>query len=39
MLPKDLRVLDALPLLATGKTDYVTLSALARLGESEEMAA
>jgi acyl-CoA synthetase (AMP-forming)/AMP-acid ligase II len=39
MLPKDLRVLDALPLLATGKTDYVALNALARLGESEEIAA
>jgi acyl-[acyl-carrier-protein]-phospholipid O-acyltransferase/long-chain-fatty-acid--[acyl-carrier-protein] ligase len=41
MLPKDVRVVDALPALATGKTDYVTLNALARsegtsLGERDE---
>jgi acyl-[acyl-carrier-protein]-phospholipid O-acyltransferase/long-chain-fatty-acid--[acyl-carrier-protein] ligase len=28
-LPKDLRVVDALPVLGTGKVDYVTLSAMA----------
>jgi acyl-[acyl-carrier-protein]-phospholipid O-acyltransferase/long-chain-fatty-acid--[acyl-carrier-protein] ligase len=44
MLPKDVRVVDALPALATGKTDYVSLNALARadeaaLGEREEIAA
>ena len=39
MLPKDVRVVDALPALATGKTDYVALNALAQPGESEEMAA
>ena len=30
MLPKDVRVLEALPVLATGKTDYVALNARAR---------
>jgi hypothetical protein len=30
MLPKDVRRLDALPALGTGKTDYVALNALAR---------
>ena len=30
MLPKDVRVLEALPVLATGKTDYVALDARAR---------
>ena len=42
MLPKDVRVVDALPALATGKTDYVALNALARedrVGEREEVAA
>ncbi len=39
MLPKDVRVMHALPALATGKTDYVALNALAQPGESEEMAA
>src|SRR6185312_3727199 len=44
MLPKDVRVLEALPVLATGKTDYVALGALARsdsvaLGEREEAVA
>ena len=42
MLPKDVRVVDALPALATGKTDYVALNALARedrVGESKEVAA
>jgi acyl-[acyl-carrier-protein]-phospholipid O-acyltransferase/long-chain-fatty-acid--[acyl-carrier-protein] ligase len=33
MLPKDVRVLETLPTLATGKTDYVTLNALARAAE------
>jgi acyl-[acyl-carrier-protein]-phospholipid O-acyltransferase/long-chain-fatty-acid--[acyl-carrier-protein] ligase len=41
MLPKDVRVLQVLPALATGKTDYMALSALARTeqagaGEREE---
>ena len=39
MLPKDVRMVDALPALATGKTDYVALNTLAQPGESEEMAA
>jgi acyl-[acyl-carrier-protein]-phospholipid O-acyltransferase/long-chain-fatty-acid--[acyl-carrier-protein] ligase len=39
MLPKDVRVVDTLPALATGKTDYVALNALARQGEREEIAA
>jgi acyl-[acyl-carrier-protein]-phospholipid O-acyltransferase/long-chain-fatty-acid--[acyl-carrier-protein] ligase len=44
MLPKDVRILEALPALATGKTDYVTLNALARAeggaqGEREEAVA
>ncbi|MGZ3365836.1 MAG: AMP-binding protein, partial [Caulobacteraceae bacterium] len=40
MLPKDVRVVAALPTLATGKTDYVALNASARAsGESEEIAA
>jgi acyl-[acyl-carrier-protein]-phospholipid O-acyltransferase/long-chain-fatty-acid--[acyl-carrier-protein] ligase len=39
MLPKDVRVVDALPALATGKTDYVALAALAAAGESVEIAA
>ncbi|MGZ6012858.1 MAG: AMP-binding protein [Caulobacteraceae bacterium] len=40
MLPKDVRVVAALPMLATGKTDYVALNASARAsGESEEIAA
>ena len=39
MIPRDVRILDALPTLATGKTDYVALAALARTGESEEIAA
>ena len=44
MLPKDVRVVEALPVLATGKTDYVALDALARaegdaLGEREEAVA
>jgi acyl-[acyl-carrier-protein]-phospholipid O-acyltransferase/long-chain-fatty-acid--[acyl-carrier-protein] ligase len=38
-LPKDVRIVDALPVLATGKTDYVALNAFARLGEREEVAA
>ena len=29
MLPRDVRVVEAIPLLATGKTDYVALKALA----------
>ncbi|HKX79869.1 MAG TPA: acyl-[ACP]--phospholipid O-acyltransferase [Novosphingobium sp.] len=29
MIPKDIRVLDALPVLGTGKLDYVTLGAMA----------
>ena len=43
MLPRDVRVVAALPALATGKTNYVALAALAALaavqGESEEIAA
>jgi len=41
MLPKEVRIVDALPALATGKTDYVTLNALARAasGETGEIAA
>ena len=40
MLPRDVRVLAALPALAAGKTDYVALGALvAAAGESEEIAA
>jgi acyl-[acyl-carrier-protein]-phospholipid O-acyltransferase/long-chain-fatty-acid--[acyl-carrier-protein] ligase len=34
MLPKDVRVLEVLPTLATGKTDYVALNALARAGQT-----
>ena len=30
MLPRDIRVIDALPVLGTGKIDYVTLNGLAR---------
>lgn len=30
MLPRDLRVIEALPVLGTGKLDYVTLSEMAR---------
>ena len=29
MIPRDIRVVDELPVLGTGKVDYVTLSALA----------
>jgi acyl-[acyl-carrier-protein]-phospholipid O-acyltransferase/long-chain-fatty-acid--[acyl-carrier-protein] ligase len=29
MIPRDIRVLDALPVLGTGKIDYVTLNAMA----------
>jgi acyl-[acyl-carrier-protein]-phospholipid O-acyltransferase/long-chain-fatty-acid--[acyl-carrier-protein] ligase len=32
MLPKDIRILDTLPTLATGKVDYVALRALADAG-------
>jgi len=44
MLPKDVRVLEVLPALATGKTDHVALNALARAevsasGEAEEVIA
>jgi acyl-[acyl-carrier-protein]-phospholipid O-acyltransferase/long-chain-fatty-acid--[acyl-carrier-protein] ligase len=39
MLPKEVRVVDALPALATGKTDYVALASRAAAGESEEIAA
>jgi len=43
MLPRDVRVTPALPALATGKTDYVALNALAAQGalpgEREEAAA
>jgi acyl-[acyl-carrier-protein]-phospholipid O-acyltransferase/long-chain-fatty-acid--[acyl-carrier-protein] ligase len=42
MLPKEVRILEALPVLATGKTDYLSLNALAReesaQGEPEEVA-
>ena len=30
MIPRDIRVLDALPVLGTGKLDYVALGEMAR---------
>jgi acyl-[acyl-carrier-protein]-phospholipid O-acyltransferase/long-chain-fatty-acid--[acyl-carrier-protein] ligase len=33
-VPRDVRVVDALPVLGTGKTDYVTLSAMAAQGQA-----
>ena len=33
-VPRDLRVIDAIPLLGSGKTDYVTLKKMAEAGES-----
>ena len=29
MVPRDIRIVDALPVLGTGKIDYVTMTALA----------
>jgi acyl-[acyl-carrier-protein]-phospholipid O-acyltransferase/long-chain-fatty-acid--[acyl-carrier-protein] ligase len=30
MIPRDIRVIDALPVLGTGKLDYVTLGEMAK---------
>ncbi len=29
MIPRDIRILDSLPVLGTGKLDYVTMTAMA----------